>query len=174
MKDPFITRSMSSSASSPPSSPRSRPGSSRERLSLCDLERKVSAMTEMVERQQASDSLSSGLGSARTDLEEEISSSILLARKHGEERLEAERLNHSELVKGMERERDLERRNFQLRFEQFEEEQGRLKKEVEDMKRKLNLVYLEKDHLNEQVAYLEGAIAKNALDNINENGRKTT
>ena len=110
--------------------------------------------------------------SARTDLEEEISSSVFLARKHGEERLEAKRLNHSELVKGMERERDLDRRNFQLRFEQFEEEQERLKKEVEDMKRKLSLVYLEKDHLNEQVAYLEGVIAKNALDNINEKQKK--
>ena len=132
----------------------------------------MSAMTEMVERQQENDSLSSGLGSARTDLEEEISSSILLARKHGEERLETERLNHSELVKAMERERDLERRNFQLRFEQFEEERDRLKKEVEDMKRKLNLVYLEKDHLEEQVAHLEGVIAKKALDNMDEKQKK--
>jgi len=171
-EESLFNSSMSSSASSPPSPPRSRPGSPRERLSLCDLERKVSAMTEMVERQQESDSLSSGLGSARTDLEEEISSSILLARKHGEERLETERLNHSELVKAMERERDLERRNFQLRFEQFEEERDRMKKEVEDMKRKLNLVYLEKDHLEEQVAHLEGVIARKALDNMDEKQKK--
>ena len=58
----------------------------------------------MVEKQVENDSVSSGLGSARTDLEDEISSSILLVRKHGEERLEAEKEFHEDFVRAMERE----------------------------------------------------------------------
>merc|ERR1719431_236032 len=109
----------------------------------------------MVERQVEYDSISSGIGSVRTDLEEEINSSILLARKHGEERLEEEKMRHGVIVGTMERERDLERRNFQLRFEQLEEEQERMKKIVEDLKGKLILVNLEKDHMEKQLNLLE-------------------
>ena len=109
----------------------------------------------MADRQgEESDSPSSGVGSLRADLEEEINSSIFLARKHGEERLDAERLRHAEQMRAVERERDLERRNFQLRFEQFQEEQERLKREVEDMKGKLQLVNIEKEDLEEQVTSL--------------------
>lgn len=130
-------------------------------------------MTEMVERQVENDSVSSGLGSARTDLEDEIISSILLVRKHGEERLDAEKEFHEDFVRAMERERDLERRNFQLRFEQFEDEQQRLKKEVEDLKGKLKLVNLEKDHLEEQIIILEEGKRKRAIiDNDVEERRK--
>merc|ERR1712142_43469 len=126
-----------------------------------------------VEKQVENDSVSSGLGSARTDLEDEISSSILLVRKHGEERLEAEKEFHEDFVRAMERERDLERRNFQLRFEQFEDEQQRLKKEVEDLKGKLKLVNLEKDHLEEQIILLEEGKRKRAvIDNDVEERRK--
>merc|ERR1712142_332639 len=126
-----------------------------------------------VEKQVENDSVSSGLGSARTDLEDEISSSILLVRKHGEERLEAEKEFHEDFVRAMERERDLERRNFQLRFEQFEDEQQRLKKEVENLKGKLKLVNLEKDHLEEQIILLEEGKRKRAvIDNDVEERRK--
>jgi len=167
--------SFNSPASSLSSSPRCRSGSQSPtgRLDLHELQRKVVAMTEMVEKQVENDSVSSGLGSARTDLEDEISSSILLVRKHGEERLEAEKEFHEDFVRAMERERDLERRNFQLRFEQFEDEQQRLKKEVEDLKGKLKLVNLEKDHLEEQIILLEEGKRKRAvIDNDVEERRK--
>ena len=49
-------------------------------------------------------SLSYGTDSLRADLEEEIQTSLLLARKHGEERLESERRRHAEQVESMERE----------------------------------------------------------------------
>ena len=42
--------------------------------------------------------------SLRADLEEEIQTSLLLARKHGEERLETERRRHSDQLDSMERE----------------------------------------------------------------------
>ena len=122
-------------------------------------------MSDMVERQVEYDSVSSGIGSARTDLEEEINSSILLVRKHGEERLEEEKMNHADVVRAMERERDLERRNFQLRFEQFEEDQVRRKKEVEELKGKLIAVNLEKEHLEEQLIFLEDEKRRQALRN---------
>jgi len=162
---PSAGTSFNSPASSSPPSPRSRAGSPTIRLSLNELESKVAVLSDMVERQEEYDSISSGIGSVRTDLEEEISSSILLARKHGEERLEDEKINHANLVRAMERERDLERRNFQLRFEQFEEDQERMKKEVEDLKGKLKLVNLEKDHLEKQLNLLEDEKIRQALKN---------
>merc|ERR1719431_382315 len=119
----------------------------------------------MVERQVEYDSISSGIGSVRTDLEEEINSSILLARKHGEERLEEEKMRHGVFVRTMERERDLERRNFQSRFEQLEEEQERMEKIVEDLKGKLNLVNLEKDHMEKQLNLLEDEKTRQGLKN---------
>eukprot|EP00091_Calanus_sinicus_P009098 TRINITY_DN21490_c0_g1_i1.p1 TRINITY_DN21490_c0_g1~~TRINITY_DN21490_c0_g1_i1.p1 ORF type:complete len:200 (-),score=81.50 TRINITY_DN21490_c0_g1_i1:133-732(-) len=54
----------------------------------------------------------------------------------------------------MERERDLERRNFQLRFEQFTEEQDGLRKEVEKLKEKVKLINLEKEHMETQMVQL--------------------
>ena len=48
-------------------------------------------MSEMVDRQDDCYSISSGRDSIRADLEKEINASICLARKHGEERLEAEK-----------------------------------------------------------------------------------
>lgn len=152
---PSVGSSLNSPASSLSQSPRSRAGSPAARLDLLELERKVDIMTGMVERQVENDSVSSGLGSARTDLEDEINSSILLVRKHGEERLEVEKELHEDYVRAMGRERDLERRNFQLRFEVFEEEQKRLKMEVEDLRGKLKLVNIEKEHLNDQIVLLE-------------------
>ena len=58
-------------------------------------------------------------------------------------------------MKTLERERDLERRNFQLRFEQHQEDQDRMRREVDDLKRKLKLVNLEKEHLEEHISQLE-------------------
>jgi len=166
---PILAPSAGSSFNSPsdssPPSPSSRAGSPTARLSLNELERKVSVLSDMVERQVEYDSISSGIGSARTDLEEDINSSILLARKHGEERLEEEKMSHELFVSAMERERDLERRNFQLRFEQLEEEQERMKKVVEDLRGKLNSVNLEKDHMERQLNLLENEKISQALKN---------
>merc|ERR1712173_12406 len=55
---------------------------------------------------------------------------------------------------GGERERNLERRNFQLRFEQFQEEQDTLRKEVDQLKEKLKLVNLEKESMEAQMVQL--------------------
>ena len=118
-----------------------------------------------MEKQVEYDSVSSGIGSARADLEEEINNSILLARKHGKERLEEEKLNHADFVRALQKERDLERRNFQLRFEQFEEDHERIKKEVDELKGKLKLVNMEKGHLEEQLNFLADDKIKQALKN---------
>merc|ERR1719233_389084 len=74
-------------------------------------------------------------------------------------------MSHELFVRTMERERDLERRNFQLRFEQLEEEQERMKKVVEDLRGKLNLVNLEKDHMERQLNHLENEKISQALKN---------
>jgi len=162
---PSAGSSFNSPASSFPPSPGSTAGSPTSRLSLNELERKVAVLSDMVEKQVEYDSVSSGIGSARTDLEEEINNSILLARKHGKERLEEEKLNHADFVRALQKERDLERRNFQLRFEQFEEDHERIKKEVDELKGKLKLVNMEKGHLEEQLNFLADDKIKQALKN---------
>ena len=142
------------------------------RLALGELERKMVEMSEMVDRQDDCDSLSSGRGSIRADLEEEINSSICLTRKHGEERLQAEKLRHADQVKAVERETNLERRNFQLRFEQYQEEQERLRKEVEELKGKLTSVNLEKDHLEGQIMNLEKQNSCQASQDVEEEQKR--
>merc|ERR1719233_1250147 len=74
-------------------------------------------------------------------------------------------MSHELFVRTMEREMDLERRNFQLRFEQLEEEQERMKKIVEDLRGKLNLVNLEKDDMERQLNLLENEKVSQALKN---------
>merc|ERR550525_2361104 len=55
---------------------------------------------------------------------------------------------------GMERERDMERRNATLRYQQLQEEKDKLKQEVERLQEKVRLIHLEKEQLDEQVAEL--------------------
>eukprot|EP00092_Neocalanus_flemingeri_P025669 GFUD01027830.1.p1 GENE.GFUD01027830.1~~GFUD01027830.1.p1 ORF type:complete len:556 (+),score=215.44 GFUD01027830.1:174-1841(+) len=134
-------------------SPRSGGGSTR--LALDELQRKVGQLAETaVGHQEDYDSPSSGVGSLRADLEEEINSSLLLARKHGEERLVVERQRYAEQMEAVERERDMERRNFQLRFDQFQKDKDMLRREVDDLKEKVMLVNMEKEHIEEQMAEL--------------------
>jgi len=162
---PTITHSEGSSLNSPlsSSSPRSDrsghlspgPGTPSTRLALDELQLRVGRLVETKMEEQAEyDSPSSGLGSLKVDLEEEISASLLLARKHGEERLAVERQRHADQLEGVERERDLERRNFQLRFEQFQEDQDTMRKEVDQLKEKLKLVNLEKESMEAQMVQL--------------------
>jgi len=160
---PTITHSEGSSLSSPlsSSSPRSdrsghlSPATPGTRLALEELQLRVGRLVETKMEEQAEyDSPSSGLGSLKVDLEEEISASLLLARKHGEERLAVERQRHADQLEGVERERDLERRNFQLRFEQFQEDQDAMRKEVDQLKEKLKLVNLEKESMEAQMVQL--------------------
>merc|ERR550525_712660 len=96
----------------------------------------------------------SGVGSLKAELEEEISSSLQLARRHGEERLMVEKERWREEMAGMERERDMERRNATLRYQQLQEEKDKLKQEVERLQEKVRLIHLEKEQLDEQVAEL--------------------
>jgi len=162
---PVMTPSEESSLSSPrscSSSPSERSGHESShrgnmdtRLVLDDLERQVDRLAESRSKHQDEyDSHSSGLGSLKADLEEEISNSLLLTKKHGEERLASEREKHAEHIESLQRERDLERRNFQLRFEMFQEDQDRLKKEVENLKEKVKLINLEKESLETQIVEL--------------------
>ena len=112
--------------------------------------------TAVVERRREDeyDSPSSGVGSLKAELEEEISSSLQLTRKHGEERLLAERERWREEMAGMEREMDLERRNSTLRYQQLQEERDQMKQEVERLQEKVRMIHLEKEQLDEQVAEL--------------------
>lgn len=125
------------------------------RLAFDELECKALVTSDTGERQLGCDSESSGLGSGGTDFEEEVNSSIIVARKCGENRLEVEKVHLADYARAMEKEQDLERKNFQLRFEQFEEEQVRLKEQLDDLKCKLKSVNLEKDNLEDQVVNLE-------------------
>jgi len=122
--------------------------------SVKDLEMKVGRLTKSALQSQdmaEEDMTSSGVDSLKADLEEEMHNSVLLARRHGAERIESERKLHSDLLDSMERERDLERRNFQLRYDQMSEERDSLSCEVVGLREKLELVSLEKSMLEQQV-----------------------
>ena len=85
------------------------------RFVLDSLERTVgqlanNAIVERSRREEEYDSPSSGVGSLKAELEEEVSSSLQLARRHGEERLVAEKERWQMEMAGMERERDMEER----------------------------------------------------------------
>ena len=69
----------------------------------------TSPHTVVERREEEYDSPSSGVGSLKAELEDEITTSIQLARKHGEERLQAEKERCREEVVGMERQMDMER-----------------------------------------------------------------
>ena len=69
------------------------------RLAVRELEMKIDQLTESAMESSRPQELSLG-----PDLEEEIQTSLLLARKHGEERLETERRRHSDQLDSMERE----------------------------------------------------------------------
>merc|ERR1719461_2137828 len=101
-------------------------------------------------REEEYDSPSSGVGSLKAELEDEITTSIQLARKHGEERLQAEKERCREEVVGMERQMDMERRNSALRYQQLQEERDNLKQEVDRLQEKVRLIHMEKELLDEQ------------------------
>ena len=129
------------------------------RFVLDSLERTVgqlanNAIVERNRREEEYDSPSSGVGSLKAELEEEVSSSLQLARRHGEERLVAEKERWQMEMAGMERERDMERRNATLRYQQLQDEKDKLKQEVERLQEKVRLIHLEKEQLDEQVAEL--------------------
>merc|ERR1719234_1503366 len=98
------------------------------RFVLDSLERTVgqlannTAVVERKRREEEYDSPSSGVGSLKAEMEEEISSSLQLARRHGEERLMVEKERWREEMAGVERERDMERRNSTLRYQQLQDE----------------------------------------------------
>merc|ERR1719295_49961 len=128
------------------------------RFVLDSLERTVGQLTNTVvverRREEEYDSPSSGVGSLKAELEEEISSSLQLARRHGEERLKVEKERWREEMVGLERERDMERRNSSLRYQQLQDERDKLKQEVERLQEKVRLIHFEKEQLDEQVAEL--------------------
>ena len=165
------------SATNSPSPMRSSAAKSHTLLVVQDLERKVEELASSnvgyLNRNSEYDSHSSGVDSLKVDLEEEISSTLVMARKHGEERLEAEKRLHSEELDSLGRERDLERRNFQLKFEQMQEEKEKLKKEVTSLRDKVDLLNTEKNLLEEQMIDNVNTLAvKEEADNDEEERRK--
>ena len=172
------SRSSTSSESSATASPAIQRHSldrSHTKLALENLERKVEELAGHVEAPHTRDeydSQSSGVDSLKADLEEEINSSILLARKHGDERLENEKRRHSQQMDSLERERDLERRNYQLRFEQMQEERDKLKQEVVGLKDKVGLLSVEKTLLEEQMMENVRKQADNEVDDVKRKDRE--
>lgn len=152
--------SSSTAASSGRESPEERrQDTSNTRFVISELERTVEQLQETAvareeRRAEEEDSPSSGVGSLRVDLEEELATSLHLARRHGEERLLAEVTRHREQVAAIERERDLERRNFTLRFQQIQEERDAMKREVEGLQEKVRLIHEEKEGCEEKLAEL--------------------
>merc|ERR1712088_190916 len=65
-----------------------------------------------------------------------------------------ERERWRDQMAGLEKERDMERRNSALRYQQLQEEKDQLKQEVERLQEKVRLIHLEKEQLDEQVAEL--------------------
>lgn len=160
-----------------PSPKRSSAATNHTLLVVQDLERKVEELASSnagyMNRNSDYDSPSSGVDSLKVDLEEEISSSLVMARKHGEERLEAEKRLHSDELDSLGRERDLERRNFQLKFEQMQEEKEKLKKEVSSLRDKVDLLNTEKNLLEDQMIDNVNTLAvKEEADNEEEERRK--
>merc|ERR1719445_565880 len=156
------------STTNSPSPMRSSAAKTQTLLVVQDLERKVEELA-----MNRNSSQSSGVDSLKVDLEEEISSSLVMARKHGEERLEAEKRLHSEELDSLGRERDLERRNFQLKFEQMLEEKEMLKKEVTSLRDKVDLLNTEKNLLEDQMIDNVNTLAvKEEADNEEEMRRK--
>ena len=156
------------STTNSPSPMRSSAAKTQTLLVVQDLERKVEELA-----MNRNSSQSSGVDSLKVDLEEEISSSLVMARKHGEERLEAEKRLHSEELDSLGRERDLERRNFQLKFEQMLEEKEMLKKEVTSLRDKVDLLNMEKNLLEDQMIDNVNTLAvKEEADNEEEMRRK--
>jgi hypothetical protein len=100
------------------------------------------------------DSPSSGVGSLKVDLEDELAASVQVARRHGAERLEAERARHREQLAGLERERELERRNAALRLQELQEQQDGRRREVDALQEKVRMIYDEKERSEERVAEL--------------------
>merc|ERR1711962_1087615 len=158
--------SMHSISSSCPSSGRGSPSEPGPRSPL-DHNRKVYGVEEgaprfdsfehtgphtVVERRREEeyDSPSSGVGSLKAELEDEITTSIQLARKHGEERLQAEKERCREEGVGMERLMDMERRNSALRYQQLQEERDNLKQEVDRLQEKVRLIHMENELMEEQ------------------------
>lgn len=145
---------------------------SNARLVISSLERTVEQLQETAvgRQEEGYDSPSSGVGSLKVDLEEEITSSLQLTRRHWEERMETERSRHREQLASQEKERDLERRNFTLRFQQLQEERDRLKSEVENLHEKVRLIHSEKEQCEEQVSeLLEEQRCRSPLTAVGEN-----
>ena len=72
----------------------------------------------------------------------------------------------------MERERDLERRNFQLKFEQIQEERDALKGEVKGLRDKLDLLSVEKTLLEEQMTENVNSQATKEEESLEEESRR--
>ena len=171
--------STSSESNSPTISRSSQVSQNSSKLVLENLGRKVEILSDNVVSSLSSaqhdeyESQSSGVDSLKLDLEDEISSSLHLARKHGDERLEVERRRHSEQMDSLEKERDLERRNFQLRYEQMLAERDKFKSEVNGLRDKVGLLSVEKTMLEEQVMEsVKNQAAKEEADSEEEMKRK--
>jgi len=181
----------SSSRSSSTSSDRSRTASpfasesnykqNNSKLSLNELDEQVAMLAKADNRrcspssghQSHSESHSSGVDSLKMDLEDELSTSIQLAKKHGEERLDAERRRHSDQMDSIDRERELERKNFHLKYELLQDEKEKMKNEIKSLKDKVGLLNVEKTLLEEQMMEnVHQAAAKEEAESLEDLKRK--
>jgi len=123
--------------------------------------------------QNHSESHSSGVDSLKMDLEDELSTSIQLVKKHGEERLDAERRRHSDQMDSIDRERELERKNFHFKYEMLQDEKEEMKKEIQNLKDKVGLLNVEKTLLEEQMMEnVHRAAAREEADSLEDLKRK--
>jgi len=110
----------------------------------------------------------SGMSSFRVEMEEEMSSSIQITRKNMEERLALEMLRHKDKLGAATKDRDLERKNFQLKCQQFREERDGLGKEIEDLNEQVRQANIEKENRRRLVEQQAQKVAITTKDTKNE------
>jgi len=106
------------------------------------LERKLESLSNQQNKENINNSQ---LGDIKDDYETELEK----WKRHSNERMEHQVLKHREEMVGIAKERELERINFQLRLDQLQEDNSRLKKEKTDLNEKVRLLYIEKEMAEE-------------------------
>merc|ERR1711915_1107256 len=98
---------------------------------------------------------SSGIGSLRADLDDdENNSSIQFGKRFSEESLVIERRKHAENLAQIEKERNAEKQNFQLKMKEFQEENNELQKKIRELYEDLGRSTVEKESMKERLEQL--------------------
>jgi len=98
---------------------------------------------------------SSGIGSLRADLDDdENNSSIQFGKRFSEESLVVERQKYAENLAQIEKERNAEKQNFQLKMKEFQKENNELQKKIRELYEDLGRSTVEKESMKEQLEQL--------------------